>query len=296
MERIADFVSYVLERKSKQTARAYTRGAERFERFCKELDVTGGLEGQPPGFMDNYVSWMIRQDLSPATVRLMLAGSNAYLDWRKRQGEKIPTFLSPDLPKIIQKKPYSLTTEELVWYWRTCATHPDPVRTMLILLPLCGLRSEEIVTIRLEKDVEIRPPDPLSDDPTVWVVFHVTGKGSKLRSVPLLPQGNSILHQYMNGWRVHNKKDNPFLFPGHSKGSHYQTRSLRRHMKDIREEMDLEEPLTPHVLRKTYLTFLDRAGITAFAIAALAGHSSPRVTHENYINHGVDSLIQKLTD
>lgn len=286
MERIPEFVDYVRERKSKSTAQAYKRGAERFERFCQERDINGSLEDAPAGFLDSYVGWMCKQDLSPSTVRLMLAGTNSYLEWRKRQGETIPHFLSPDLPKMSKKEPFALNDEQLMRYWRVCATHHDPVRTMLILLPLCGLRSEEICSIRMEKDVEVRG---------TWVVLHVTGKGGKRRSVPLLPQGNSVLGQYMNGWRIHYAKGNPFLFPGHGKGSHYTPRSLRRHMKDVREEMDLPEQLTPHTLRRTYLTFLDRAGLSAFAIAKIAGHASPRTTHESYIHHTVEGLITNLS-
>jgi site-specific recombinase XerD len=285
VERVSQFVSYVQERKSKQTGRAYKRGAERFERFCQEKGIGETLDGQHVGFLDAYVSWMIQQELSASTVRLMLAGTNAYLEWRKRQGETIPHFLSPDLPRIIKKEPYALNAKELVRFWRACASHPDPVRTVLTLLPLCGLRSEEIVTIRMEGDVEVKGE---------WIVFHVTGKGGKKRSVPLLPQGNDTLGQYMHGWRVHTRKDNPFLFPGHAKDGHYHTRSMRRHMASIREEMDLSENLTPHVLRKTYLTFLDNAGISPFAIAKLAGHSSPKVTHESYIHQTTEGLISKL--
>lgn len=285
VERVARFVSYVSERKSAQTARTYKRGAERFERFCEENGAKGSLEGQPVGFLDSFVSWMLRQDLSPSTVRLMLSGARAYLKWRELQGESVPQFFSPDLPKIVKKEPYALGADELVRFWRACASHPDPVRTMLVLLPLCGLRSEEIATIRMEGGVEVK------DD---WIVFHVLGKGGKRRSVPLLPQGNNFLGQYIHGWRVHNKKANPFLFPGHKSNTHYHTRGLRRHMAAIREEMGISEELTPHVLRKTYMTFLDEAGISPFAIAKLAGHSTPRVTHESYIQQNVESLIDKL--
>lgn len=285
MERITQFVSHVRERRSKQTARAYKRGAERFERFCREKGLNGTVAEAPLGFLDEYVGWMVRQELSPSTVRLLLSGTRSYLEWRKRRGEAVPAFFSPDLPKITKKEPFALSTEDLIRYWRACALRPDPVRTILILLPLCGLRSEEMVTMRLEGGVRVNGE---------WVVFHVTGKGEKQRSVPLLPQGKKILGQYLHGWRVHHKPDNPYLFPGHPKGSHYHTRSLRRNLKAVREDMDLPEELTPHVLRKTYLTFLDRAGLSPFAIAKIAGHSSPRTTHESYIAHTVESLIGNL--
>lgn len=284
MERIDEFLSHVRERKSKATARAYQRGAERFERFCQEKGIES-LVGQPPGFLDHYTSWMMGQDLSPSTVRLMMAGTRAYLDWRQRQGEEMPHFLAPDLPKIEQKEPYALNAEELTRFWRACAVRADPVRTMMILMPLCGLRSEEITTLPLVGGVEVRKG---------WVVLHVQGKGGKRRSVPLMPQGNNILGQYLRGWRVHTKKANPYLFPGGTKTGPYHTRSLRRALAAIRNDIDLGEDITPHVLRKTYLTFLERAGINAFTIAALAGHSDPRTTHKSYIAHTVESMIDKL--
>lgn len=284
MERLQQFVSYVQERKAKATARAYQRGAERFERFCEETGVTS-LVDQHPGLLDTYTSWMIAQDLSSTTIRLMMAGTRAYLEWRQRQGEVMAHFVTPDMPKIDQKEPFALDTKQLVQFWRACAMRPDPSRTMLILLPLCGLRSEEICTLPLNGGVEVHG---------AFNVLRVVGKGGKRRSVPLLPQGNKILGQYIHGWRVHTKKSNPYLFPGGAATGHYNTRSLRRALSAIRKEIDVEHEITPHVLRKTYLTFLERAGLTPFAIAKLAGHSSPKTTHESYIHHSVESLIGKL--
>lgn len=285
MDRIGPFADYVRQRKSKQTARAYKRGAERFERYCAELGLPDSLEGQSKGLIDNYVGWMMDQGLSPSTVRLMLAGTNAYIEWRKRQGEEMPTFHSPDLPKIEQKEPYALSRDELVMYWRACAMHPDPSRTILLLLPLCGLRSDEIVSVRMDKDIEVKGE---------WIVFHVVGKGGRPRSVPLLPQGRTILGQYIHGWRKHNKPGNPYLFPSGRGNDPFPTRSLRRHMHAVNKELDLKGTVTPHVLRKTYLTFLDKAGLSPFAIAKLAGHSSPKTTHESYIQHTVEGLIGNL--
>ena len=277
-------MAYVHERKSASTARTYKRGAERFEAFCQENGIAS-LKAQPVGFLDRYVSWLLQEGLSPSSCRLMMAGTTSYLEWRKRQGEVFPHFLPPDLPKLKKKDPYSLDTDELMRFWRACALLEDPVRTILILLPLCGLRTEEIATIPLEGGVVVNGE---------WIVFNVLGKGGKRRNVPLLPQGKTILGQYIHGWRVYNKPDNPYLFPGHAKGSHYHTRSIRRHMSRIRREIDLASEITPHVLRKTYLTFLERAELSPFAIAKLAGHSNIRTTHESYIHHTVKSLIGQL--
>lgn len=272
------------DRRSAKTAAAYQRGAESFERFCQEKAITT-LEDQKPGLLDDFVQFLIDQGLSPPTIRLKVAGTKSYLEWREREGEKVTHFFAPALPKIIPKEPFALDANQLVDFWRACASHGDPLRTILTLLPLCGLRTEEIVTIRMEEGVSVKND---------WILLHVVGKGGKPRTVPLLPQGNPILGQYLHGWRVKNKINNPYLFPGHSRGRHYQSRTLRRHMAGLREEMGLDNKLTPHVLRKTYLTFLDLAGISPFAIAKLAGHSSPRTTHESYIHQSIDTLISRL--
>ncbi len=286
MERVRAFVKYTKQRRAVTTARVYQRAAENFEGFCESEDIVT-LEGQKPGMLDDFVGYLVDKRLAPATVRSIVAGARAYLDFRERQGEVFPHFLNPKLPKVVKKEPFALETGDLINYWRICATHPDPGRTIMTLLPLCGLRSQEIVSIMLEDGVSVKEG---------WIILHVIGKGGKPRSVPLLPQGNQILGQYLHGWRIHNKQDNRFLFPGYGKGRHFQTRTLRRQMKDVCDELDLEGNLTPHVLRKTYLTFLDHAGVSSFAIAKLAGHSSPRTTHESYIHQNIESLISKLGD
>jgi len=282
------YLQFLRERKSKKTVKTYQRGAVRWERFVAECHPEGSLEGTPIGFMDKFVSYLLAEKPppAPATIRLYVSGSRSYLSWRRRMGESIPEYLSPHMPKVRPKEHFSLNAEQLREYLALSAHRPDPARTILILLPFCGLRSEEILSL---KRCDLYP----AGSAIVFRVVH--GKGGKSRDVPLLVQGNGVLRQYLTGWRSLFPREEPWIFPGSRKGEHLHTRTLRHHMNEVRKEMSpLSGHLTPHILRKTYAVFLDRAKLSQFTIAQLLGHASPRTSHETYIHHEVGTLIEDL--
>lgn len=287
VDSLADYISFVEERKSRKTAKVYRRGARRLVSFLRERGINGSLEAQPIGLMDQFVSWLLDVDPkpAPATIHLYISGARSYLDWRRRMGESIPNFVTPHMPKIPQTEHFALNDEQLREFLVCAAHRPDPARTMLLLLPFCGLRSEEMLILRMDSFYATGNA----------IVMKVHGKGGRRRDVPLLIQGNGVLRVFMSGWRTRFSRREPWAFPGNKKGEHLHIRTLRHHMVEVRKDMKpLKGHLTAHILRKTYAMTLERAGLSPFAIAQLLGHASPRTTHETYVHHEVGTLIQDL--
>jgi integrase len=282
-----DYLDFLRERKSKKTVQTYKRGAVRLCRFLEAQGINGSLEDQPHGLMDQFVSWLLAEDPkpAPATVHLYVSGARSYLDWRRRMGEAIPIFASPHMPKVRPKEHFALNDEQLREYLECALERPDPARTILLLLPFCGLRSEEMLILRMDSFYATGNA----------IVFKVLGKGDKRRDVPLLIQGNGVLRAYMKGWRSQFPKSTPWAFPGHRSGEHLHIRTLRHHMVEVRKAMNpLPGHLAAHVLRKTYAMTLERAGLSPFVVAQLLGHASPRTPHETYVHHEVGTLISDL--
>lgn len=281
--RLTEFERYISTRKSAATANTYRRAAKKFEDFLAARDLE--LRFASPGIYDFFVTWLMENNQSPASIELITVAAQIYVDWRRRNGEVFPVFAKPDKPKVDYREPFVLTAQQLSDFFRFTSDIEDPAKTALMLMPLCGLRSDEMAKILLS-DLESR---------NGWVIFHVVGKGRKRRVVPLLKQGNPILRRYLTGWRARRFEGSQYLFPCRN-GKGYPTRSLRRHLEGVREAMGLshEERFGTHALRKTYLTMLDSFGVSPFKIAQIGGHKKVETTRDHYIHHGVDDLVGDL--
>lgn len=281
---VRDFHTRLLERKSRPTAESYVHAVRLWETFLAQTKTD--LMSAPPGLLDDFVRWMVKNGSAPQTIASRCTGVKSWLDFLKRRGFKVPDLLAPDLPRVITKDPKVLTLEELARYFERVNELEEPVRTAATIMPLCGLRSDEVVRITLS---QMKVVDG-------WIVFTFAGKGGKVRSVPLLKQGNPILRKYLTGWRdsFRSKYTNDWLFPSSHSGKHLTTRTIRKWVEVVSQEIGIEE-LSPHVLRKTYTTMLDSMGVSPLMIAQLVGHSNLNTTSKHYVKHDMGTLVGALT-
>jgi site-specific recombinase XerD len=296
---IEAFERHIAVTKSGRTAQTYARGANKLVQFMQETSLSEDPALWPQTMLDDWVAWMANRDLAGRTIKLMTVGGRLYLKfWRKRDSS-VPDFETPAIPKIKPKNPVVLGTEALRNYIDLIDEEEnDPLRTALILLPLTGLRSEEMVTMTMSR-ITIQP-DP--DEPNrVWVLFDVRGKGDKRRIVPLLQEANFYLREYLGGWRASRRQGEDWLFPGGIMGRHLTTRALRDRLVEFRRRHQIHQ-LTPHNLRATYLTLLDRHGISSLTVAQLAGHLRPegrtelQTLRKHYVHHDVPDLMRALAE
>jgi site-specific recombinase XerD len=298
---IAAFERHISVTKSKRTARTYGRGAKKLMAYLDYAGLSDDPVTWPPSLMDSFVAWMVNEEeLSGNTIKLMVIGTKLYLRFYRKRDPAVPTFEDPSIPKIKAKQPTVLGRNALRSYIDlVLEEEEDPIRTAMLLLPLTGLRSEELLTMKMSQ-IEVQPdPDFIG---RVWIIFDVVhGKGDKRRSVPLLQEANIYLRQYLSGWRANTRQDEDWLFPGGHRGRHMTTRALRERVAMFRRRHNIEE-LSPHSLRATYLTLLDRHGITSLTVAQLAGHMRPEGKQElqtlrkHYVHHDVAQLMKTLAE
>jgi integrase/recombinase XerC len=100
----------------------------------------------------------------------------------------------------------------------------------------------------------------------------VTGKRSKTRVVPLLPQVRDAIERYLalSPWGV--SRDQP-LFRG-ARGGALNGEMIRRVVRRARVRLGLSERTTPHALRHSFATHLLGRGADLRSLQELLGHAS----------------------
>ena len=268
------FRDYTGRVRSKGTARAYAVSATHFLEFMRGRRY--GLDTLPPGAMSEFAAWLAARGLSPASVRSFVIGAGRYLRWLRGTGLQITALATPDLPVIPTKAPRALTDDELMRYLNAAMrVLGEPLRTVAVMLPYCGLRSAEMLALRVadvqREDVGGRQR---------FALRVALGKGGKERLVPLLEQAYPTLKKYLAGPRTRVRENATLLFCD-GRGAHVGERRLRRALEVVSRASGVAA--TAHTLRRTYLTGLHRLGVPDTVLAAIAGHASVATTQRSYL-------------
>ena len=141
----------------------------------------------------------------------------------------------------------------------------DKLRILVLLLATTGLRITEAASV-LRRDIDL---DSLE--------VRVTGKGDRVRVVPLLPQTAEALKRHMR--KV--KGGSPYLFPGDTMTGYMEIHNFEKTLRRACIRAGVE-PFTPHQLRHFYATEMLRGGAKLEVVARLLGHASVGVTADIY--------------
>jgi integrase/recombinase XerC len=117
----------------------------------------------------------------------------------------------------------------------------------------------------------------------------VTGKGRKQRMVPVLPQVQSLIAEYV-ALCPYDLPGNGPLFVG-AKGGPLSPRIVQLAMARLRGALGLAETATPHALRHSFATHLLARGGDLRAIQELLGHASLATT-QIYTEVDAERLIE----
>jgi len=154
-------------------------------------------------------------------------------------------------------------------------------RAMLEVLFSTGMRISELLNCKLEQvDKQGR--------------IFIKGKGKKERFVYLTPRAQKALNRYLQ-----TRADNSsFLFVPYS-GRHAKDKNkkidssyLQKKIKQYREQLGINIPLSAHSIRHGFATYLAESGANPAAIQILLGHESLDTT-TRYV-HASDRYAQKI--
>ena len=176
-----------------------------------------------------------------------------------------------ELPVIEQKLPTILSIEEIERLISAPITSkPQGVRDVAILELLygSGMRISELIELNL-------------DDLHLTMGFvRVFGKGGKERIVPLGRGALQACSNYLNGARqkllgTYPKTEAFFI---NHRGKRLTRQGVWKLLKQHAEKADIQQELTPHVLRHSFATHLIENGADLRAVQELLGHSDISTT------------------
>jgi len=253
---------------AEKTRRAYGGDLARFAQWC----ARGGVE---PAAVDSkvlrrYAAALSQGGLSPTSVARNVASLRSFYRMLREHGliASNPAELLT-LPKRPRSLPHVLSPEELAQLLdRIPPSTPLELRdrAMLELAYACGLRAEELVTLRT---------DSVSFDAEQ---VRIEGKGSKTRLVPVGEPALRALTRYLERGRpalAHD--DQPALLLSKS-GRPLSTSDVRRRLRIWSARAGLGGAVHPHALRHSFATHLLNGGADLRAIQELLGHSSISTT------------------
>ena len=139
---------------------------------------------------------------------------------------------------------------------------------LLMMLYGIGLRVSEALDLT-------RRDTPLDK----WL--RITGKGGKIREVPVLPAIAEAVADYVGACPFDGGPDAPLFVS--ARGNAFGARAAQRLVESLRLELSLPAYVTPHALRHAFATHLLGNGADLRAIQELLGHASLSTT-QRYTN------------
>ncbi|HHD92099.1 MAG TPA: hypothetical protein ENL06_00550 [Candidatus Portnoybacteria bacterium] len=283
---------------SAETIYNYQRDLKVFEDFLAENNVE--FDQCDKLIIQNYKAYLFSRDrqtpikkesgikkLASYSANRMLSSIRSYLKYLIEIDYPVP--FPPESVKLVKtekKHPHVADFDEvikLIEYPSKIEKNPLIAlrnRAILEVLFSTGMRISELINLKVNQiDKEGR--------------IFIMGKGKKERFVYLTPRAWEHLKKYLS-----TRKDNsPYVFIPY-RGSNSSDKNkkispnyIQEKMKQYREVLGINIPISPHGLRHAFATYLAENGASPVAIQILLGHSSLNTT-TRYV-HASDRYAQK---
>ena len=263
-------------RMAAKTVEAYRRDVLQFLAFLAEH--LGGapslkqLSALQPADVRAFMASRRAQGIGSRSLMRTLAGTRAFARYLERSGKgRVGALSAVRTPKIAKNLPRPLSVPSA----RRMADPDLPgddgheawihARDAAVLGLLYGSG------LRLSEALGVKRGDIGRGD-----VITVIGKGSKQRMVPVLPQVQKLIADYLVLCPYNEPDDGP-LFVG-AKGGPLSPRLVQLAMARLRGALGLPETATPHALRHSFATHLLARGGDLRSIQELLGHASLSTT------------------
>src|SRR5262245_12830878 len=266
-------------RMSPKTVEAYGRDVRQFLAFLGEhLGQRASLKALAhlkPLDVRAFMAARRGDDISSRSLMRTLAGVRSFARFLERNGKgkvgALAAVRAPKLPKTLPKPLSATAAKRMTETDLRAGEEREPWilardAAVLALLYGSGLRISEALGLK-RADM----PDPGRGD-----AITVTGKGNKVRMVPLLEQVAKLAAEYVALCPYELPAEGP-LFVG-AKGGPLSPRIVQLAMARLRGALGLPESATPHALRHSFATHLLAGGGDLRAIQELLGHASLSTT------------------
>lgn len=180
------------ERKSPRTIHIYLTQARAFMDWCTSMDSPSRFDKRS---VQAFLAAEFERGLSGNTVRTRYRGLRQLANWLHAEGEtKTMVLAGVKQPQATSTPPDVLTGEEIAALLKACEGtryYDRRDAACLRILIDTGARASEVVNLELG-DVDLRAG-----------TIRVTGKGDRVRVIPLGPASMRVLDRYIRARRQH---------------------------------------------------------------------------------------------
>lgn len=260
------------------------------EEFCANNEDIAVVQHISNNHIRGYIRSLHTKN-GPATVARKLSALRSFIKFMQREQIVTQDPLSGIAsPKIGKHLPGFLTVDQTFRLLDAPSDedrfkHRD--RAILELLYSTGIRVAELVSTDL-------------DDLDLGVeMLRVRGKGNKERLVPVGGPAIEAITRYQRGDRSEliltglekgRNVDDQALFIN-NRGGRLTTRSIERFVAKYAQRVNIQIPVTPHVLRHSFATHLLEMGADLRAVQELLGHASLSTT-QKYTHLTLDHITE----
>ena len=223
------------------------------------------------GALTEFLASEKERGLAPGSMKVVVVALKIFFRFLKMRlmNDRDPADLIP-LPRLSKFLPKTLNQGEVRRLLEAnLQGRPFPLRdrAILELFYASGLRISELAGARLENlNLQDR-------------IIRVTGKGSKMRLVPVGRIACESLERYLTNERVHlvaKKTGNEVFLSIH--GKKLTTQRIWQILKEIAAAAGFETNVYPHLLRHSFATHLLANGADLRIIQELLGHADIATT------------------
>jgi integrase/recombinase XerC len=256
------FIVYCEKEKhfSAHTLRAYLADLEAFYDYLRVQKIA--LIDR--NVISHYIGFLLKHGMDSRSVARKLSSLKSYFRFLKRTDviTDNPTA-GIRTPKIKKHLPGFLSYDQVE---HALAITSPRDRAIMEVLYSCGLRAQELVSLRIV-DIDLNRDE-----------VRVKGKGGKERIVPLGRIAKHAVLDYIkvradSARSVERARTTPELFLNY-RGGRLTTRSLQEIVKKYLGRIAQAAGTNPHIMRHSFATHLLENGADLRAVQELLGHAS----------------------
>lgn len=255
---------------SPKSVEAYSLDLVKWSEYLKDqsVDVKGATEDH----VRNFLAYCVEHGIAASSQNRLLSALRAFYDFMEMEnGMSKNPMLNIDSPKLGKYLPDVLNQSEVFQMLdrvdlSATAGHRD--RAILEVLYSCGLRVEELLTLKLSNCF-------FSEG-----YLKIVGKGNKERLVPIGSTAMKWLNHYLERERNHKHiadgfHDIVFL---NQRGSRLSRMTILNIVKREAEKCGIKKAISPHTFRHSFASHLVEAGADLRAVQEMLGHASITTT------------------
>jgi len=276
---IKKFLEYIQfeKRCSPHTVTSYRRDLSDFLEFLLKTESTKDTLFVDKKIIRNFVIFLGEKNISGRSINRKISCIRSYYLFLMKIGElKASPVEGVYSLKFHPERQVPMSEEEMFSLRRVFIEKSDILSEIIIeTLYQTGIRRIELCNLEY-KDVDFNSKH-----------IRIIGKGNKHRNVPISPNLESLLMEYIN----HRKplKDFQHLFFVNKKGKKISEKFVYLKVKEYLGYVSSKKKKSPHILRHSFATHILNNGGEIFAVKEILGHSS-LISTQVY----TDASIEKL--